>query len=173
MRRTLIGRMSLRPRRVRNVNTTKIPRPSPVLPIALKRSSDFECRGSGRTAIGPRNMSSIAAGETPCFWHLDRFSSQSNPAICIRVSAVTPLLSVHICTAIRQYLPLYGFQENKTRSVPNGGQPHATISRDETLAKLNLQGFLATQRDLRHYVHDVACVVGAPTIGCARGAVCS
>src|SRR6266851_8425339 len=55
------------PRRVRNVNTTKIPRPSAVLPIALKRSSDFECRGSGTTAIGLRNMSSISAGERHAF----------------------------------------------------------------------------------------------------------
>src|SRR5208282_97208 len=73
--------MSLLPRRIRNVNTTKIPRPRSVLPIASKRSSDFECTGSGSTAIGWRNSSSIAAGETPCFWHLDRLpSSQSNPA---------------------------------------------------------------------------------------------
>src|ERR1700730_10005309 len=140
MRRALIGRMSLLPRRVRNVNTTKILRPSPVLPIGLKRSSDFECRGSGRTAIGPRNMSSIAAGETPCFWHLVRLlSSQSNAATCIRVSAVTPLLSLHCCTAIRQYLRLYGFQENKRVQCPMAANLTRQSSHDETLAKLSLQ----------------------------------
>ncbi len=64
-------------------------------------------------------MSSIAAGETPCFWHLDRLpSSQSNPATCIRVSAVALLLSVHCCTAIRQYLRLYGFQKNECAQCP-------------------------------------------------------
>jgi hypothetical protein len=165
MRRALIGRMGLLPRRVRNVNTTKIPRPSPVLSIALKPSSDFECRGSGRTAIGLRNMSSIAAGETPCFWHLDRLpSSQLNPATCIRVSAVAPLLSVHFCTAIRQYLRLYGFQENERVQRPMATSRDNLPRRDARQAG-SRKDFWRCSRDLRHYVHEVACVAGAATVG--------
>src|SRR5260370_41929174 len=51
MKRALIGRTSLLSRRVRRVKTRKIQRPSSLLPIAWNRSSDFESRGSGSTAI--------------------------------------------------------------------------------------------------------------------------
>src|SRR5712692_3531977 len=57
----------------------------------------------------------------------------------------------------------------RTRSAPNGGQPHATISRDESSSSWARKDFWRCSRDLRHYVHEVACVAGAATVGAARG----
>ena len=61
MKRALIGRTNRLPRRVRRVKTRKTQQPLSLLPIALNRSSDFECKGSGSTAIEPLKTNSIAA----------------------------------------------------------------------------------------------------------------
>src|SRR5580658_5834274 len=105
MYRALIGRMKVFLRRLRKVNTTKIQRTVPALPIPMKRSSSFECRGSGNTAMSPRKSDSISASETPCFRHLERLpSSQSKPAIRIQglfLYQDVPLYS-HSSTPARQ-----------------------------------------------------------------------
>src|SRR6266851_4349113 len=110
--------MSLLPRRVRNVNTRKIPRPSPVLPIALKRSSDFECRGPEGQRLAceicprspPENAMLLALGPVAL---IPVKSGYLHPALSRQ-----PLLSVYFCTAIRQYLRLYGFRQNERVQCP-------------------------------------------------------
>src|SRR5713226_8449175 len=76
-----------RPKREHNENSATLSSPADCLEALL----GFRVQRIRNDGDWPAKYVLDLRRRTPCFWHLDRLpSSQSNPATCIRLSAVNP-----------------------------------------------------------------------------------
>src|SRR5216683_6972587 len=110
-------------------------------------------------------MPSISAGETPCFWHLDRLPHPSQ--IRLPASGSEPSHFCEVCVFVQPFVNISGCTDfAKMNAFSTHWRP---ASRDNLprrdASQAGPAGFLAMDpRSSMTYVHDVACLAAAPTV---------